>query len=95
MQKDRSYILFLKEYKSRGFKGENTVFVPTTTVLSRYACDNREIKIFSEEQLVNERFFLYYNEVKENEVLLFDAQLYEKFVQMKQDTGNLLSGKEL
>ncbi len=85
MQQKTSYILFLKDYSSRKFNGEKVVYIPTTSVLSKYPVNISNINLFSEEELSDETKFPIYNEIKTYDALIWNQSVFKTYQQIREE----------
>ena len=80
MDKDLEYILFLREMKDSNYTPDDTIYMPTTTLLSKYSINNTILKLNSVKLINNE--VKYYN-VKGLDIINNNLKDIEKYNDMK------------
>ncbi len=83
MQEGKEYILFLKSLKNSLFGPDKFVYIPSTLTYSKYEVSEQLPQRFRLKELENER--LKYKAVKSQEVLLYNKNMYEQFLQLKKE----------
>lgn len=79
MNDGKEYIVFLKELKDVNYSENKTVYMPTTTILSKYEVSNDTINKLKPDDKIK------YSDVKNQEVLLTDENLIKKFNNFKDE----------
>lgn len=90
MQKDKEYILFLKNLKNTFYGTDKYVYAPSSTLYSKYAVDNETPKLFSYEELEEPENLHMYSQVKNQEVYLYDKEQFEKYLYLKDEVMKYL-----
>lgn len=80
MDKDLEYILFLRDMKDSNYTPDDTIYMPTTTLLSKYSINNTILKLNSVKLINNE--VKYYN-VKGLDIINNNLKDIEKYNDMK------------
>lgn len=80
MDKDLEYILFLRDMKDSNYTPEDTIYMPTTTLLSKYSINNTILKLNSAKLINNE---VKYSNVKGLDIINNNLKDIEKYNDMK------------
>lgn len=80
MDKDLEYILFLRDMKDSNYTPEDTIYMPTTTLLSKYSINNTILKLNSAKLINNE---VKYSNVKGLDIINNNLKDIEKYNNMK------------
>lgn len=80
MNTDSEYILFLRDMKDSNYTPDDTIYMPTTTLLSKYSINNTILKLNSAKLINNE--VKYYN-VKGLDIINNNLKDIEKYNDMK------------
>ncbi|MCC3865139.1 hypothetical protein K0040_12735 [Terrisporobacter petrolearius] len=80
MDKDLEYILFLRDMRDSNYTEDNTIYMPTTTLLSKYSINDTILKLNSVKLINNE--VKYYN-VKDLDIISGDSNDIKKYNNMK------------
>ncbi|WP_339228941.1 hypothetical protein [Aeribacillus sp. FSL K6-2833] len=86
MDKEKEYILFLRPLKDSHYSDDSVVYLPTTTVLSKYQIDESKVSLLDEDKMLNGS--LKYADIKNQEVVLYEDQYVDKFNNFKRDVLN-------
>lgn len=84
MQEGQEYILFLKTIRDTFYSADKNVYVPNSTLYSKYPINHVTPHLFTFEELEEIEKMYTYSEVKEEEVYLYEEEDYNKYVQMKE-----------
>lgn len=90
MQEKEEYILFLKPLKNAGYGDGEYVYAPVSTTYAKYLCSDTLPNLFSEEELENPDTMFSYCERKDEEVYLYNQEMYEKYCKLKKQTMELM-----
>lgn len=80
MNEDSEYILFLREIKDSNYTPDDNIYMPTTTLLSKYPAKNKML-ISNNFNLINDQV-KYYN-VKDLDIISNNSRDIEKYNEMK------------
>ncbi|SKA92217.1 hypothetical protein SAMN05428976_11912 [Clostridium sp. USBA 49] len=83
MKEDKEYILFLRPLKDSHYTDGDTVYLPTSTILSKYQIDESQVSKLNKEKILNAN--LKYTSVGEQEVFLYEDKNIDKFKDFKED----------
>ena len=76
------YILFLKKVKNAGFGKDDYVYIISHPTYSKYELNDKKAKLFQEDEFYDVGVF--YQKSKENEVFLYDKEMYNRFYEIKE-----------
>lgn len=80
MGKDSEYILFLKDMKDSNYTPDDTIYMPTTTLLSKFTINDKIVKSTGRN--------LKYNIVKNSDIITDNEKDIKKYNEMKNDVLN-------
>jgi hypothetical protein len=81
MNDDEEYILYLRPLKAANYSKDKIVYLPTTTLFSKYSNSQKSPVLLDQTKINN--CTVKYSEIEANEVLITDYQMLEKFLQLK------------
>lgn len=84
MQLEDEYILFLKSLKNTYYGEQKYVYAPTSTRYSKYAINDKVPDLFTYEELEGFSALQYYEEVKNQEIYLYEKDDYDKYLSLKE-----------
>lgn len=85
MQEDKEYILFLKTLKNTYFGSDDYVYAPISTVYAKYPVDQKIPKLFTYEELEEPEHLHLYEQMKDQEIYLYDRKEYDKYLELKKE----------
>lgn len=88
LQESAEYILFLKKMKNSRFGNDKYIYMPISTIFGKYGTNTSKPKLYTQELVDGmANNFLYFKELKNQDVMLSDKVIYDKFLNIKNEVN--------
>lgn len=83
LKNDSEYVLFLKSMKDSTYTSERNIYLPTTTSLSKYKVENKDVSTVDKYKLENNS--IKYRDVEDLDIITSDENTMNKYNEIKDE----------